>query len=477
MAHRKLSKKRVAVALGGVMLCIAVIYLVLWRLDFHLVGNGEIKIEVGGELSRQVEDYVDLTWYLPFEKEEIIEQCHLEFGDISYLDGKENCPQIGRYQATLMYQDQNYDVTILVEDSTPPTITCQETVTYGTQSFQIEDIVEVNDNSLEECEVKIEGQVDPHQLGSYEVQVSAVDPSSNRQEQSFEVEVKDQTAPQITYPLQIAYLNEDFDALQGVKAQDDVDGDCSDDLQVSGTVNVKKAGTYQLTYTVQDQAGNKAQVKRQVVVKKKETSYRIQDVPMIMQLPQYHNGCESASSTMLLQYYGYDISLSEFIQKVPTIPLENKNGRLYGADPQEAFTGSMSSRGYGIYAKPIVKVMQDVIDEKKGKQTVKNVTGSSLDDLLTYVEMGYPVQIWATASLQTYEQSGKQQWYVKTLDGEYTDKKITFPVSEHCLVLIGFDEEHVIVNNPLQGVTTYDREAFEKAYQGMGSQAIIIEAS
>ena len=85
------------------------------------------------------------------------------------------------------------------------------------------------------------------------------------------------------------------------------------------------------------------------------------------------------------------------------------------------------------------------------------MTGSSLDDLLTYVEMGHPIQIWATASLQTYEQSGKQEWYIKTLDGQYTDEKVTFPVSEHCLVLIGFDEEHVILNNPLQGITIWDK--------------------
>ena len=87
--------------------------------------------------------------------------------------------------------------------------------------------------------------------------------------------------------------------------------------------------------------------------------------------------------------------------------------------------------------------------------------------------MGHPIQIWATASLQTYEQSGKQEWYIKTLDGQYTDEKVTFPVSEHCL--IGFNDEHVILNNPLQGITIWDKEAFEIAYKDMGSQAIMIE--
>ena len=274
---------------------------------------------------------------------------------------------------------------------------------------------------------------------------------------------------------QIAYLYEKFDVLENVRAKDNVDGDCTKDIQVSGEVNVQKAGTYYLTYTVQDQAGNQAKVKREVVVKERETSYRINNVPMVLQLPDYHNGCESASSTMLLQYYGYDITLPEVIKKVPIIPLEYKDGRLYGADPHVAFTGSMSSRGYGIYVEPMVDVLETIINEQKGKHQVKNLTGSSLDDLLTYVEMGHPIQIWATASLQTYEQSGKQEWYIKTLDGQYTDEKVTFPVSEHCLVLIGFNDEHVILNNPLQGITIWDKEAFEIAYKDMGSQAIMIE--
>ena len=33
-------------------------------------------------------------------------------------------------------------------------------------------------------------------------------------------------------------------------------------------------------------------------------------------------------------------------------------------------------------------------------------------------------------------------------------------------------EEHVILNNPLQGITIWDKEAFEIAYKDMGSQAI-----
>ena len=476
MKHPKnLSQKHMGIVMLGMMILFIAIYIVVWRTELKLADGGHMVLEVGEELSHDVEDYLNLTWYLPSEREDIIDDCQLTLDDIVYLDEHQQYPGIGKYQGMITYDHQTYPIDIQVVDETPPNIQCQETVAYGSQDFQVEDIIEVSDNSQDDCDVQIDGDVNVSKLGTYTLKVKAIDSSQNIAEKAFDVEVTDQMAPQIMIKPQIAYLHEEFDALENVQAMDEIDGDCTKDIQVSGEVNVQKAGTYYLTYTVQDQAGNQTKVKREVVVKEKETSYRIADVPMVLQLPDYRNGCESASSTMLLQYYGYDITLPKVIEKVPIIPLEYKDGRLYGADPHVAFTGSMSARGYGIYVEPMVDVLETIISEQKGNHQVKNLTGSSLDDLLTYVEMGHPIQIWATASLQTYEQSGKQEWYIKTLDGQYTDEKVIFPVSEHCMVLIGFDEEHVILNNPLQGITVWDKEAFETAYKDMGSQAIMIE--
>lgn len=476
MKHPKnLSQKHMGIVMLGMMILFIAIYIVVWRTELKLADGGHMVLEVGEELSHDVEDYLNLTWYLPSEREDIIDDCQLTLDDIVYLDEHQQYPGIGKYQGMITYDHQTYPIDIQVVDETPPNIQCQETVAYGSQDFQVEDIIEVSDNSQDDCDVQIDGDVNVSKLGTYTLKVKAIDSSQNIAEKAFDVEVTDQMAPQIMIKPQIAYLHEEFDALENVQAMDDIDGDCTKDIQVSGEVNVQKAGTYYLTYTVQDQAGNQTKVKREVVVKEKKTSYRIADVPMVLQLPDYRNGCESASSTMLLQYYGYDITLPKVIEKVPIIPLEYKDGRLYGADPHVAFTGSMSARGYGIYVEPMVDVLETIISEQKGNHQVKNLTGSSLDDLLTYVEMGHPIQIWATASLQTYEQSGKQEWYIKTLDGQYTDEKVIFPVSEHCMVLIGFDEEHVILNNPLQGITVWDKEAFETAYKDMGSQAIMIE--
>ena len=52
----------------------------------------------------------------------------------------------------------------------------------------------------------------------------------------------------------------------GFTATDDQDGDITSKVKVSGTVNTSKAGTYTITYSVSDSAGNKGTAKRTVKV-------------------------------------------------------------------------------------------------------------------------------------------------------------------------------------------------------------------
>ena len=53
----------------------------------------------------------------------------------------------------------------------------------------------------------------------------------------------------------------------GYTATDDVDGDLTDKVEVSGEVDCSRAGTYTITYTVKDSFGNAASVTRTVKVK------------------------------------------------------------------------------------------------------------------------------------------------------------------------------------------------------------------
>ena len=62
------------------------------------------------------------------------------------------------------------------------------------------------------------------------------------------------------------YVNKDSAYIEpGYTATDDVDGDITDKVVVSGSVDVHTEGTYYLKYNVEDKAGNKAEEKTREV--------------------------------------------------------------------------------------------------------------------------------------------------------------------------------------------------------------------
>lgn len=78
----------------------------------------------------------------------------------------------------------------------------------------------------------------------------------------------DVTAPQISFPTDTT-VDQDaaFDALADVSAADNADGDVSSSLQVVGSVDTSKPGSYAVVYSAVDANGNQAQAVRQVTVK------------------------------------------------------------------------------------------------------------------------------------------------------------------------------------------------------------------
>ena len=59
---------------------------------------------------------------------------------------------------------------------------------------------------------------------------------------------------------------------QGAKASDEVDGDLTAQIAITGTVNTAKSGTYTVTYKVQNTIGKSATIKRTVIVKEDSSS-------------------------------------------------------------------------------------------------------------------------------------------------------------------------------------------------------------
>lgn len=200
-----------------------------------------------------------------------------------------------------------------------------------------------------------------------------------------------------------------------------------------------------------------------------KSSYKI-DVPMILQNPELPTGCEVTSLTMVLNHLGYNVTKSEMASKYlkKSTDFYTQDGVNYGPDPKKEFCGTpFSQNAYGCFSPVIASTAEKFLNENPGKKAqVKDITGSTPSTLYNYIKQGTPVIVWATMNMDPMYKG--QSWYTES--GEF----FTFPAREHCLVLTGYDDNNVILNDPLKGITKYSRSLFEKRFAELKSQAVVL---
>ena len=194
---------------------------------------------------------------------------------------------------------------------------------------------------------------------------------------------------------------------------------------------------------------------------------KIIHAPYIDQSVKYPTGCESVSTVMLLQYLEYDISVDEFIADYLEMKdFEKREGQLFGADPNLYFCGSPYDKdSFGCYAPVICKALEKAI----GKEfEIINETNTSLEDLKQkYLDEDMPVIFWACINMR--EPIVGPEW--KLLD---SGKNFTWISNEHCMLLVGYDEEGYYFNDPHEnrGLIRYEKELVEARHKAQYSMAV-----
>ena len=192
------------------------------------------------------------------------------------------------------------------------------------------------------------------------------------------------------------------------------------------------------------------------------------------QLPDFPAGCESVAAVMNLNYYGFNVTSSQFIESfLPIGVAPYKVGDVwYGSDPDEAFLGDPSSEdGWGIWAKGLTFAINRYLDGQEKAATVNYTYDETLESLCgKYVCNDIPVLVWVTAGMEPPRVN-------KTITVIGTDKTYTWISPNHCMLLVGFDETGYYFNDPLTGkLEKYTKEASDAAFKGNGSQSVIIKA-
>ncbi|MCE5170953.1 C39 family peptidase [Paenibacillus profundus] len=194
-------------------------------------------------------------------------------------------------------------------------------------------------------------------------------------------------------------------------------------------------------------------------------SIRLNGAPLILQLPDLPRGCEVTALAMLLRSAQVDVDkneLAEKIRKDPT-PYKRADGKIYFGNPHNGFVGdmrSLSNPGLGVYHEPIADLAEKYLPGR-----IIDMTGTTFDHLLWVVGQGTPVWVIHTTM---YDAVPERYWVTwQTADGPI---QVTY--YEHSLVVTGYDDKYVYVNDPLGRRDRVERKAFQRGWEQMGSQAI-----
>lgn len=190
----------------------------------------------------------------------------------------------------------------------------------------------------------------------------------------------------------------------------------------------------------------------------------IQHVPFIRQLPELERGCEVTSLAMLLQYGGAAVDKLMLAKEIAWVPFEQHGKR---GNPNQGFVGDMytiDNPGYGVYHQPVFELAQKYMGHN-----VIDLTGRDITDIYRAVSKGSPVWVITNATFTPLAGSEFQTWHTNA-----GDIQITY--HEHSVVIVGYDEENVYINDPLADSpnSAVPRTAFEQAWEQMGKQAITL---
>jgi len=190
------------------------------------------------------------------------------------------------------------------------------------------------------------------------------------------------------------------------------------------------------------------------------------DIPTINQLPEYKNGCEATSLTMMLNYAGIKVDKQSVVGKIKidTTPIKyNSSGKIVQwGNPKLGFVGDITGNkpGYSIDPVALLPVINEYLPDK-----ALDLTGCDYSKLESTLLSGRPIVVWVTSNFK--DPSISQTWTsgTETINSYY---------SQHAVLITGIDEDNIYYNDPLTGVKNgkVDKSTFESVWSKMGKKAL-----
>ena len=187
-------------------------------------------------------------------------------------------------------------------------------------------------------------------------------------------------------------------------------------------------------------------------------------VKNILQKPDLPAGPEITCLTIVLNY------LDDYVDKVYLAENYLTIAEPGTASPYDAYLGDpkVAKGSYGCYAPVIIDAANRYFADKGNtRKKALDVSGSTLKELLEFVENGTPVIVWGTTNLVASEVTA--EWEI---DGEL----VQWQGYEHTTVLMGYNRTRgtVIVADPLRGIVEFDMDKYYERYVEQHRNAVII---
>ncbi len=236
------------------MICIVGGFVLYTKLSTSITFISSPTVQINSELD-------------PYAYIDELKNCEKE--DITIDSTQVNVSELGTYTITYTIKDKEYTLNIDVVDTQAPTLSLKDVnIDYGDE-VTVDDFIDI---VADDTEVKkyFKEEYDFTQEGDQEIVVVAEDTSGNTTEATANLNVfKDTEAPTISGLKDITvYVNETVNYMSGISAIDNHDINPTVTVD-SDSVDTSKTGTYNVTYTVTDKAGNTNTYTQKVTVKEK----------------------------------------------------------------------------------------------------------------------------------------------------------------------------------------------------------------
>ncbi|GAM15657.1 C39 family peptidase [Mesobacillus selenatarsenatis] len=205
---------------------------------------------------------------------------------------------------------------------------------------------------------------------------------------------------------------------------------------------------------------NKQQTEAQNSNENSEAKVKL-DAPHISQLPELERGCEVTTLAMLLQHAGQDVGKMELSKEIDRVPFEKDGLRGH---PGDGFVGNMKTMdkpGLGVYHGPVAELGEAYLPGK-----IQDLTGEEFNEVEKHVKDGRPVWVLVPSTFAVVPEKHWETW-----DTKKGKEKITY--KWHSVLVTGFDNNNVYVNDPLGDKNDkLSKKEFIAGWEQFGKQAI-----